>query len=98
LPFIGLGFFGTLCWIHSNNLFSQAVTENEQGLIFGVSQALWAFASIFGSIMVGFCAAAHYTFSVIVPIFFGLLACILAIILVFIIEKKQPIEAPIILF
>lgn len=98
LPFIGLGFFGTLCWIHSNNLFSQAVTENEQGLIFGVSQALWAFASIFGSIMVGFCAAAHYTFSVIVPIFSGFLACILAIILVFIVEKKQPIEAPIILF
>jgi len=48
--------------------------------------------------MVGFCAAAHYTFSVIVPIFSGFLACILAIILVFIVEKKQPIEAPIILF
>lgn len=97
LPFLGLGSFGTLCWIHSNNLFSQAVTENEQGLIFGVSQALWAFASIFGSIIVGFSAAVHYTFSVIVPIFSGLLSCILAIILVFIIEKKQPIETPIIL-
>ncbi len=88
LPFLGVGSFGTLCWIHSNNLFSQAVNENEQGLIFGVSQALWAFASIFGSIVVGLSAAIHYVFSVISPIFFGFFSFLAAIVFVFVIEKR----------
>ncbi|MCD6047112.1 MAG: arabinose efflux permease family protein [Gammaproteobacteria bacterium] len=77
--FILFGIAGPLCWIHSNNLFSQAVDNTEQGLIFGVAQLLWSFGGIIGSILIGTVAAAHYKASTICPAIFTILALIIAI-------------------
>ncbi len=88
IPFVGVGLFGTLCWIHSNNLFSQLVSEGEQGFIFGVSQALWAIASVIGPIIVGFITTINYIFSFILPISFGISSFLAAIILIVIMYKK----------
>lgn len=82
LPFLGLGIGGTLCWIHTNNLFSQAVDETKQGLIFGVSQALWSLGGIIGSLLVGLIAAIHYQASVLLLIIAEIFSLIMILLVI----------------
>lgn len=89
LSFISIGIFGTLCWIHINNLFSQSVDKTEQGLIFGVSQALWSLGGIIGSLLVGFATAIHYQAGALLPISFEVISLIMMILVMHISLKKN---------
>lgn len=82
IPFVAIGIFGTLCWIHINNLFSQAATKEEQGLIFGISQSLWSIGGIIGAILVAVTTVIHNNLSILVPICFEILSLVLAIMLI----------------
>lgn len=81
LPFIAFGFFGTLSWIHSNNLFSLSVDETEQGLAMGVGQAMWSAGGIFGAIIIGFSSAINYNSVGYLPVIFELAAFVMAIVI-----------------
>ena len=58
--FFLFGIGGMLCWVHTNNIFSNLVDESEQGMIMGVSQAMWSIGGLVSSLIVGFIAAAHF--------------------------------------
>jgi len=80
IPFIGVGIFGTLCWIHTNCVLSKTVSSTNQGVIFGISQAVWGIASSIGPIAVGIAAAFFgHEFASFVPIL--LISCSFLLIL-----------------
>jgi|GEM_PF-2736093 MFS transporter, DHA1 family, tetracycline resistance protein len=89
IPFVGVGIFGVLSWVHINNLFSESVDEKEQGLVFGVSQSLWSLGGIMGTLLVGFFAAAHHTAAATLPIVFEILTFLAAIVMVMLTLKKS---------
>ena len=67
---------GVLTWVHTNNLFSQAVSEKEQGLVMGVSQSLWSIGGMLGTAFVGFVAAVKYQGVAYLPVLFILFSWI----------------------
>jgi len=58
--FLLFGAGGMLCWVHTNNIFSSLVDESEQGLIMGVSQAMWSIGGLSSALIVGLIASVHY--------------------------------------
>ncbi|MFN7097899.1 MAG: MFS transporter [Gammaproteobacteria bacterium] len=81
IPFFGMGIFGTLCWIHLNNLFSQSVDKSDQGFIFGISQSLWAIGGIVSGALVGLVAASSYKLCIFIPLIFIIGSFILTIVM-----------------
>lgn len=59
IAFLLFGAGGMLCWIHTNNLFSSLVSEKEQGMIMGVSQAMWSLGGVISSLLIGTIATYH---------------------------------------
>lgn len=78
IPFLIISTFGVLGWIHTNNLFSQAVDHTEQGLILGVSQSLWSLGGVIGTLLVGVTAALHHNIVAYLPALFILLSSVSA--------------------
>lgn len=70
IPFIGVGVFGTLCWIHINCLLSKTANADNQGIMFGISQAIWGIASTIGPIFVGLSSRLGYKYAGVVPTIF----------------------------
>jgi predicted MFS family arabinose efflux permease len=60
IAYLLFGAGGMMCWVHTNNIFSGLVDETEQGLIMGVSQAMWSIGGLTSAIIVGFIASVHY--------------------------------------
>ena len=89
IPFAGVGVFSVLAWVHVNNLFSQAVDESEQGLIFGVSQSMWSLGGMIGTTLVGVTAAKHYQIAASLPVGFTILCFIVAICMAMALVKSK---------
>lgn len=90
LPFISVGIFAVLAWVQVNNLFSGAVSEKEQGLIFGVSQSMWSLGGVIGTFLIGLLSAAHEKMTTITPVFFIILSLIFTILMVISYNKTNP--------
>ncbi len=89
IPFVGIGIFGVLAWVHLNNIFSQAVDEKEQGLIFGISQATWSLGGLIGTFLVGLTSAVHEKVTAATPVFFEVLALITMILMLMTLRRKK---------
>lgn len=89
IPFIGIGLFGKLCWIHINALFSNTVDKTQHGLIFGVSQSLWSIGGIIGSILTSLIAAIHLKIIALLPTTFELFSLIAAIFVAISLSNKK---------
>ena len=88
IPFFSVAIFGVLAWIHTNNLFSQAVDSTEQGLILGVSQSLWSMGGMLGTFLVGIIDAVHQVSVPYLPVLFIAISSIFAVLML----KSQQIK------
>jgi DHA1 family tetracycline resistance protein-like MFS transporter len=52
IPYIGIGLFGTLCWIHINNIFAEQASKYNIGSMMGISQSLWSLGGIISSLII----------------------------------------------
>lgn len=81
-----------MCWVHTNNIFSKLVDESEQGLIMGVSQAMWSIGGLVSSLVVGLMAAVHYMATGILLIGAEIVSLIMVILVIQALRKTDKMD------